>query len=135
MKTQSIELYPQVRRDGAAVGNALPRFRSATCLTVRTLIALVPALALVVSSAWLVTVTGLAPFLQAAIWAAGFAFLGLAVESERSDTALLMLMTGVALPVLAFLSSRVATELAIVAATLVAAWTMVALLRHQALRG
>lgn len=135
MKTQSIELFPLIDREGAAVTRALPRLRSATCLTVRTLIALVPALVLVVGSAWLVTVPGLVPFLLAATWAAGFVFLGLAVESEHSDTALLLSLTGIALPVLAFLSSRVATELAIVAATLVAVWTVAALVRHQALRG
>jgi hypothetical protein len=41
-----------------------------------------------------------------------------------------MSFTGIALPVLAFLSSRVATELAIVAATLVAAWIVAALVRR-----
>ena len=130
MKTQSIELFPRVHRQGATVSNALPRFRSATCLTVRTLVALVPALALVVGSAWLVTLPSLMPYLQATTWAAGFAFLGLAVESERSDTALMMSLTGIALPVLAVLSSRVATELAIVAATLVAVWVVAALMRR-----
>lgn len=130
MKTQSIELFPLVHRDGTAVRNALPRLRSATGLTARTLVALVPALALVVGSAWLVTLPDLVPYLQAATWAVGLVFLALAVESERGDTALLMSFTGVALPVLAFLSSRVATELAIVAATLVAAWVVAAVVRR-----
>jgi hypothetical protein len=57
-------------------------------------------------------------------------FLGLAVESERSESALMLSLTGIALLVLAFLSSRVAVELAIVAAMLLAVWLVAALMRR-----
>lgn len=130
MKTQTIPLPPLVHRDFTAARNALPKLRSATGLTARLLMAMVPALALVTGSAWVVTAPDLVPYVQAATWAAGFVFLGLAIESERSETALLLAATGVALPILAWLSSRVAVELAIVAATLVAIWILAALARR-----
>ena len=89
-----------------------------------------PALAIVVSSAWLVTIPELVVYLQATTWAVGFVFLGLAVESERSESALMLSLTGIALLTLAFLSSRVAVELAIVAAMLLAVWLVAALIRR-----
>jgi hypothetical protein len=130
MKTQSIELFPLVRRESSAAGIALPRVRSAIGLTTRILLAMVPALALVTGTAWVVTLPDVVPYAQASLWALGFVFLGLAVESDRSDTALLLSVTGIALPLLAWLSSRVAVELAIVAATLVALWILGALVRR-----
>lgn len=130
MKTQSIELFPTVHRDDTAARDVLPHLKSVLALGAQAFLALVPALAVVVGAAWLVTVPDLVLYLQAATWAAGFVFLGLAIESERADTALLLAFTGAALPVLAYLSSRVAVELAIVAATLVAAWIAAALLRR-----
>jgi hypothetical protein len=130
MKTQSIELFPVVRREGATVRGALSPLKSLLGLGARAFLALVPALAVVVGTAWLVTVPDWVMYLQATTWAAGFVFLGLALESERAETALLLSATGVALPVLAYLSSTLAVELAIVAATLVAAWIAAALLRR-----
>lgn len=130
MKTQTIELPPLFHREYTAARKALPRLRSAIGLTARLLLAMVPALALVIGSAWVVTAPDLVPYLQAATWTSGFVFLGLAIESERPETALLLAATGVALPILAWLSSRVTVELAIVAATLVAIWILAALVRR-----
>ena len=130
MKTQSIELFPHLRRNQSTSGYALPRLKSVMGLTARAMLALVPALAIVVSSAWLVTIPELVVYLQATTWAVGFVFLGLAVESERSESALILSLTGIALLTLAFLSSRVAVELAIVAAMLLAVWLVAALIRR-----
>ena len=130
MKTQSIELLPQIRRTERAAGLALPRLKSVLGLTTKALLASLPALAVVVGTAWLITVPSLVIYLQATIWAAGFVFLALAIETERSETALLLSLTGIALPALAFLSSRAAVELAIVAAMLVALWVAAALVRR-----
>ena len=96
----------------------------------RTLLALVAAAAVVVGAAWLVTLPEWAPYLQAAFWAGGFMFLALAIESDEPLAALLQLAIGIALPLLAWLSSRVAVELAIVAAALVAAWVAVGIFRR-----
>jgi hypothetical protein len=55
--------------------------------------------------------------------------MGLAIDSEKPVTGL-SLATGIALPILAVLSSRVAVEIAIVAAALVAAWVAAAIWRR-----
>jgi asparagine N-glycosylation enzyme membrane subunit Stt3 len=130
MKTQSIELFPHLRRNESTARYGLPRLNSVMGLTMRAMLALVPALAIVVSSAWLVTIPELVVYLQAVTWAVGFVFLGLAVESERPESALMLSLTGIALLTLAFLSSRVAVELAIVAAMLLAVWLVAALVRR-----
>ena len=90
---------------------------------------MVPALALVVASAWLVSMPDLVVYLQATLWASGFVFLGLAIDTEPPANGL-SLLSGIALPVLAVLSSRVAVELAIVATALVAAWVAAAIWRR-----
>ena len=86
--------------------------------------------AVVVGATWLVNQPGEVVYLQALLWALGFVFVGLAVEAESAEMALLNLATGIALPVLAWLSAGVAIELAVVAATLVAAWVAAAILRR-----
>ena len=96
----------------------------------RAFLALVPALGIVVAASWLITLPDQVVYLQALTWAAGFVFLGLAIESETADGAILSLATGLALPLLALLSSRVAMELVVVAAALVAAWVAAAILRR-----
>jgi hypothetical protein len=98
-------------------------------LVTKAFLALVPAVAIVVGAAWLITAPDLVVYLQATLWASGFVFLGLAIDSEKS-VASLSLVTGIALPVLAVLSSRVAVEIAIVAAVLVAAWVAAAIWRR-----
>jgi hypothetical protein len=63
------------------------------------------------------------------LWASGFIFLALAIDSEKPAVGL-QLATGIALPVLALLSSRVAGEFAIIAAVVVAAWLAASILRR-----
>jgi predicted branched-subunit amino acid permease len=63
-------------------------------------------------------------------WAAGFVFVGLAIESESAEASILSLATGIVLPVLAALSARLAPELLLVAAALIAAWIATAILRR-----
>jgi hypothetical protein len=98
--------------------------------TARLLLALASALVLVMGTAWLANLPPLVVYLQALAWAGGFVFLALAVEVESPQAALLHLATGIALPVLAWLSSRVAVELIIVAAALAAVWVAAAILRR-----
>jgi len=96
----------------------------------RALAALAAAAALVVLATWVVMQPHLVPYLQALLWSLGFVFAALAVEADTAETALLQLATAIALPLLALVSSRVAPEVAIVAATLVAAWVVAAILRR-----
>jgi len=101
----------------------------ALCLAAKAFTALVPALAIVVGAAWAITVPSLEQLLQASLWASGFIFLALAIDSQKATIALL-LATGIALPILALLSSHVAGEFAIVAAVLVATWVAASILKR-----
>jgi hypothetical protein len=129
MKTQSIEWTNINNPSTITARNPVGRLNSAMGLATKAFLALVPALAIVVAAAWLITAPGLVVYLQATLWASGFVFLGLAIDSEKS-VASLSLATGIALPILAILSSRVAVEIAIVAAALVAAWVAAAIWRR-----
>jgi hypothetical protein len=78
--------------------------------------------AVVIAATWLIRNPALIPYLQAAVSTSGLLFIGLALEVEKTSTAWFCLATGIALPLLAFLSAQLAPELLIVAAFLVAAW-------------
>jgi len=94
-------------------------------------LALVPALAVIVGAAWLITAPDLAVYLQVSLWLAGFVFLGLAVDSGKPAN-ILFLLTGLALPVLALMSSWVAVEIAVLAVAILSAWTAVIIWQHSA---
>jgi len=104
--------------------------RAALGAAPRALLAAIPAMALLVGSAWMVDSAVLAPYLQALLWSAGFIFLALAIEAEGPGRALLLAATGIVLPALAWLGSRVSGEFSLVASALVAAWLLAALLRR-----
>ena len=99
-----------------------------THFSTRLLLAAVPALGMIVAASWAIGSEGTAAVLQAAMWASGFVFLALAIETRKASFSALLL-TGLALPVLALMSAHVATEFAIVAATLVAGWTVAAIFK------
>jgi len=121
MKAQSME-WGQVKRiPSAGELNPVRRLNKVTSLLSKGLFAAVPALSVVVGAAWLVGMPDLILYLQAALWASGFVFFGLALDSEKSAIGL-SIATGFALPALAMLSSRVAEEYAIVAAVIIASW-------------
>lgn len=130
MKTHSIEWSPIHTENSQIVLNPARQLQRILSLATKTFLALVPALAVVVGATWLVNQPAEVVYLQALIWALGFVFVGLAVEAESAEMALLHLATGIALPVLAWLSAQVAIELVVVAATLVAAWVAAAILRR-----
>ena len=130
MKTHSIEWSQLSTGETRLTLEPVRRLPQLLNLASRAFLALVPALAIIVGAAWLVTLPDYLLSLQALIWASGFVFLGLALESESVETSILSLATGIALPVLAWLSSTVALELLIVAAALIAAWTAAGILRR-----
>jgi hypothetical protein len=129
MRTNTIEWLQNDFPSRTAIAGSARTLNRALCLATKGFTALVPALAIVVSAAWAITVPSLDQFLQASLWASGFVFLALALDSEK-PTVGLSLATGIVLPVLALLSSRVAGEFAIVAAGLVAAWVAASILRR-----
>ena len=129
MKTHAIEWTNINQHNTTTARNPIGSLNSALSQATKVFLALVPALAIVVAAAWLITAPGLVVYLQATLWASGFVFLGLAIDSEKPAPSL-SLATGIALPILAVLSSRVAVEIAIVAAVLVAAWVAAAIWRR-----
>ena len=129
MRTQTIEWFQNDLPSRTAIAGSVRTLNRILCLAAKGFTALVPALALVVGAAWAITLPSLEQFLQASLWASGFVFLALAIDSEKPAIGWL-LATGIALPVLALLSSFVAGEFAIVAAVIVAAWVAASILRR-----
>jgi hypothetical protein len=99
-------------------------------LATRAAVALVPAVALVAAAALAVATPGMAVYLQAALWAGGFLFIVLAMESESAVSGFGNHAIGAALPVLTWLSATQAPELAVAGAALVAAWLAISLFRR-----
>lgn len=130
MKTHSIEWSQLSTGESRLTLEPVRRLPVFMNLASRAFLALVPALAIIVGTAWLVTLPEHLLSLQALIWASGFVFFGLALESESVETSILSLATGIVLPVLAWLSATMAVELLIVAAALIAAWTAAGILRR-----
>ncbi len=126
MKTHAIGWNGLESPKNPATVNPADNLNSATRLVSRVILALAPALALIVGAAWLVTMPDLVVYLQAALWTSGFLFFGLALDSEKATIGL-SLATGFALPLLAVWSDKVAIEIAIVAVALVAAWIAAAI--------
>jgi hypothetical protein len=130
MKSHSIE-WSEIHTSKSHLGlDPVRQLSGLTCLASRAFLALVPALAIIIGATWLVSLPDMVLFLQASIWAGGFVFLALAIEADTAELSVLNLATGIALPVLALLSSRLAVELLIVAATLVAAWVAAVIMRR-----
>ena len=129
MKTQTIEWFQNDFPIRTSTADSVRTLNRILCLATKGFTALVPALALVVGAAWAITLPSLEQFLQASLWASGFVFLALAIDSEKPTVGWL-LATGIALPVLALLSSHVAGEFAIVAAAITAVWVAASILRR-----
>jgi hypothetical protein len=129
MKTQAIEWNEQIAAREPGTLNPVKKLNSATRLLNRSFLAAAPALALIVGAAWLLSVPDLVVYLQAALWASGFVFFGLALDSEKATLGL-SIATGFAVMALALLSSIFAVELLIVAVTIIAAWVATAILRR-----
>ena len=104
--------------------------RTAFFYSSRLVLADAPALAIIVAAAWAIGGEQSASVLQAILWTSGFVFLALAVELAQTKHFVRLLLTGLALPVFALLSYHVAVEFAVVGATLIAVWVVVALLRR-----
>lgn len=129
MKTHTVEWNTINSHSEVKKFDSARKLNRALCLSANLFLALVPALVIIVGATWLITAPGLVVYLQASLWGAGFVFLGVAVDAPRPLN-LLSLLTGLALSTLAMLSSRVAVEIAILAAVILAAWTAVAIWRH-----
>jgi len=97
----------------------------------KAFIAVTPALAILVGAAWAISVPGIEMIVQASVWAFGFIFLALAVEAGPKENFGWTLATGLLLPLLAVLSSRVASEFLVLAAAVIATWLATIIFRRQ----
>ena len=129
MKTHTIKWFQNDFPSKIGIAGSARTLNRALCLAARGFTALVPALAIVVGAVWAITDPGVEQILQVSLWACGFVFLALVIDSEKPPVGL-PLATGIALPILALLSSRVASEFAIVGAVLVAIWVAALILRR-----
>lgn len=139
MKAQSIDTStirtPATGWNGSSRAIAAGLLAQARALEIVAMLAtrlaavLVPALTIVLAAALAVSTPGLDIYLQAGLWTGGFLFYALAIEASKSGTATLLLVSGAAIQALTYMSSRLATELAVAAAALVAAWAAVSIAR------
>ena len=129
MKTQSIEWNEIIESNGPIVENPIGSLNQLLHFASKAFLALVPAAGILVGAAWLVGMPDLVLYLQVTLWASGFVFMGLALDVDKPGAGL-SLLTGIALPVLAVMSSRVAVEIAVIAAALVAIWVAAAIWRR-----
>ncbi|MDX1380328.1 MAG: hypothetical protein R3233_04365, partial [Xanthomonadales bacterium] len=120
MKAQAIDTLPRKRT--AADWRPSPPAVAAGLLAQARGLEIVAMLAIVIGAVLAVSTPGMEAYLQAVLWAGGFLFYGRAFDSERPSVAALLVATGAAIQALAWMSDRMAPELAVVAATLVAAW-------------
>jgi hypothetical protein len=103
-------------------------------LATRLATALAPALLIVIAASVAMATPGTLIYLQATLWAGGFLCYALAIESHRPGRAVLLVVSGLAIQTLTWLSGRHGPELAVLAATLVALWIAAAVLRGYAHR-
>jgi hypothetical protein len=131
MKTQSIEWSRLENRKTGKPTYAVTKLNRSLSVAAGLFLAAVPALAIVVGSAWLVSAPELVILLQAALWSGGFLFFGLALDAPKAHV-MPLLASGFALPTLALMSANVALELAIVAASIVALWVAIGIYQKRA---
>jgi hypothetical protein len=104
------------------------RLTHMTRLVTRAFTATVGGLAVLAGTAVWISMPQYDNYLQAILWATGLVFLALTVEARRP---LPFALTGLVLPVIAWLSYQLATEWAMVGAGLLAAWLVFAVYRRQ----
>lgn len=126
MKTHAAEWNTLDKTNKTTNHDTIAKLNSATRVVSRAIVALSPALALIIGAAWLITMPDLVVYLQATLWTSGFIFFGLALNLEKATIGL-SLATGFALPLLALLSSSIAVEISIIAVALIAAWIAAAI--------
>lgn len=83
------------------------------------------AVGVVTGAAWLINDPTMILYLQVTTWTSGLVFMGVAIEAEKISNTWLAVATGIALPILAYLSQNEATELLLLAASMVAGWLAV----------
>lgn len=97
--------------------------------TARWAVAVAAGLAILITVTWAATTPAAAQALAGLIWGAGFIFFALALE-VRIKRVMPYILTGMALPALAVMGSRVAEEFSIIAGAIIAGWMATWLIRR-----
>ena len=126
MKAQSINWTTSPVAKQPLAQSTGQRLASLTLLVGKAFTASVGALAILVGMAVLTSMPQFSNYVQAALWAAGFIFMALAVETRKPAA---FAITGFALPAIAQLSYKLAPEWAMLAAAIIAAWLVYAVYR------
>lgn len=127
MKSQTIEITQTEAYENSIDVAWIGRLDNSLQQGIKAAYALLPAVALVIATAWVAAQPGWVVYLQAGIWAIGFLFLGLTLDSRTIGKAGLNALAGLAMFILAWQSRNFGTELLIVAATVMGAWIAAAI--------
>lgn len=131
MKSQSIEWSRLESYEKPVDLQAAQRLADALTFGGKIFRALVPALAIITTAAWLIAQPALVLYLQVTIWLSGFVFLALAIDSLSSRRGALFLISGLAMFALAVFSIGDAHELLVVGASVAAVWLGFAIFDRQ----
>ena len=126
MNTQTIKSTERrsIERNWAKTSaglNAVDRLGTATQHLTRLFISGGAFASVLILATWLIAQQAVQPYLLATLWAGGFVFLALAVESSQRKV-LWAVVSGFAFPAIALLSNYVSGEWAFASAPLVAGW-------------
>ena len=128
MKTYSVHIDQNRKRDSIASSKLIPAMKASLREILASMSAVLVAVSIITLSVWAAG-TEVNALSGAGTWALAFIFLGLAVDN-RGRTAILQMMTGLALLVLALLQSYVSPDFLIVSGTLVASWVAAILFKR-----
>jgi len=127
MKTINASLHQPRQVQTIPTGNVIPAIAASAQEILALLSSVALAATIVMLSVWVAGME-MTDILGAGIWGIGFIFFGLAVDSS-DPKAVLHLVTGVALIVLAWLQANVSADYVIMSGILVAGWAATSLFK------
>lgn len=120
MKTFSVHIDHKRKPDTIASSKLIPAMKASIREILALMSAVLVAATIITLSVWAAGME-INAFLGAGTWALAFVFLGLAVDN-RGMTAILQMLSGLTLLVLALLQNYVSPDFLIVSGTLLASW-------------
>ncbi len=130
MKTQVINWAANEKPQLPPMLPVVKKVNHALCYVAKVVSNLIAALVVVLGTYAAMMSPAVEPILQAGIAISGLIFLAMAIDAENKPTAWLLAATGIALPILAKLSSIVAQEFILAAATLLVVWITASILKR-----
>lgn len=130
MNTHAIEWLNQEENDRKSLLPVLSKANRTACYVAKIISILVIAIMLVIVSYMALMSPAMLPLLQAGVALTGFIFLALAIDSEKASNTVLLAATGIALPILAGLSTMLLPGYIVVASTVIVAWITASIIRR-----